>query len=475
MAGRPTDTADRPTTPGGGGGVGTSPAAASTLASTLNESTPYAFSPTLSISAGTVGGTWSTVITRASDAGAVTVTGSTTTTPTATLTAATPANGDAFACTSTYTDPDGLTDAVETTVRMSGTSAARVVLAADPADQVKASGTTSSTAATFTSPTGGSGAFSPVVTLEQVRGSGAALAGSGAGPITVNSLEDNDIARVVCTWTDDAGVSQQSVNTYDVAVKAQAQDPTGGTGTAVRQQLLAHYDLTAYAGSAQDFIALGDGAQTIAGVELIGGGDLDFSTSATANATTYGITNDAAGLVYVSNSDAAPPNFYIDIKNELAASGDDFVEVIAVFAVVDLPTNKILTLYSKKATGGNNGDARTDIRYTGSHTEIRVARRGSSNWSNGSYATLEAGAESTQIRVSLSGYDDAFFARADTGAGLDAPNRLTLSKRGRLRTLNSAASSHTTNHYDAGRVMQIQGQTGVSVRLIRVLVYGGTV
>ena len=185
-----------------------------------------------------------------------------------------------------------------------------------------------------------------MVTLEQVRGSGAALAGSGAGPITVNSLEDNDIARVVCTWTDDAGVSQQSVNTYDVAVKAQAQDPTGGTGTAVRQQLLAHY-------------ALGDGAQTIAGVELIGGGDLDFSTSATANATTYGITNDAAGLVYVSNSDAAPPNFYIDIKNELAASGDDFVEVIAVFAVVDLPTNKILTLYSKKATGSPGAGHRT--------------------------------------------------------------------------------------------------------------------
>lgn len=121
MSGRPTSTATRPDIPGG---AGTSPVAASTLATTVDDTSPYAFAPTLSVSAGTPGGTWATVITRASDASSVSVTDSTTTTPTATLTAATPADGDAFACVSTYTDPDGLTDAVETTVRMAGTGGA---------------------------------------------------------------------------------------------------------------------------------------------------------------------------------------------------------------------------------------------------------------------------------------------------------------------------------------------------------------
>ena len=444
-----------------------SPIIASTLGN-VRATGAGSYAPTLSITTGMAGGTWLTICTDVSDGSAVTVTNSTSVTPSF----AYPAANGAYITTHQYTGLTGRKALLSYTVHQEGAGGALVTLAADPADQVKGAGTTSSTAATFATPTGGSGAFTAAVTIEQVRGTGATKSGSGAGPITINNLEDDDIVRVVCTWTDDAGLSQKVLNTYDVAVKAQAQDPTGGTGTAVRQQLLAHYDFTAYAGSAQDFVALGDGAQTIAGIEQVGGGDLDFSTTTVANATTYGIDSDAAGLVYISNSDT-PPNFYLDLRTELAVSADDFCEIVLVVAAVDLPTNKTMTLYMKKATGGNNGDARADIRYTGTNTEIRVARRGSSNWSNGSYATLESGAESTQIRVSLSGYDDAFFARADAGAGLGAPNRLALTKRGRLRTFNQAASSHTTTHHDSGRFLHIQGQAGVSIRLIRILVYGG--
>lgn len=110
-------------TSGAATGGGTSPVAASTLATTIDTTSPYAFAPTLSLDSGTAGGTWNTVITRTSDASSVTVTDPTTTTPTATLTAASAGAGDSFLCVSTYTDPDSLTDSVETAVGMAGTGA----------------------------------------------------------------------------------------------------------------------------------------------------------------------------------------------------------------------------------------------------------------------------------------------------------------------------------------------------------------
>lgn len=93
---------------------------ASTLATVTSTTSPYSFAPTLSLTTGKAGGTWTTTIRRASDNGAVSVTGSTTTTPTATLTAAVSGDGEGFLWTSTYTDPDGLTGSVSGIVWVAG-------------------------------------------------------------------------------------------------------------------------------------------------------------------------------------------------------------------------------------------------------------------------------------------------------------------------------------------------------------------
>ena len=100
-----------------GGAAAVDPVAVSTLADDSNQSDGYSYAPTLSISAGAAGGTWSTVGVRTSDDSAVSVTGSTTTTPSATLTAADLTAGEAFRMTSTYT-VGSLSDSVTSVVRV---------------------------------------------------------------------------------------------------------------------------------------------------------------------------------------------------------------------------------------------------------------------------------------------------------------------------------------------------------------------
>ena len=102
-----------------GGAAAVDPVAVSTLADDSNQSDGYSYAPTLSISAGAAGGTWSTVGVRTSDDSAVSVTGSTTTTPSATLTAADLTAGEAFRMTSTYT-VGSLSDSVTSVVRVAG-------------------------------------------------------------------------------------------------------------------------------------------------------------------------------------------------------------------------------------------------------------------------------------------------------------------------------------------------------------------
>lgn len=104
--------------------TGTEPVVASTLAATLSGADGYSYAPTLSLSAGDAGGTWSTTITRASDGASVSVTGSTTTTPTATLNVADTSAGDAFKCRSVYTDPSGFVGEFTTVYQVDGVSAA---------------------------------------------------------------------------------------------------------------------------------------------------------------------------------------------------------------------------------------------------------------------------------------------------------------------------------------------------------------
>jgi len=100
---------------------------------------------------------------------------------------------------------------------------AKLVPTANPANQAKASGTTSSDGITFTAPTGGSGASTPNVVLTQAVGTGATLSGTGLGAYTVNNLEDGDVVYLTCTHTDDDGDDSQTiVNTCIVSVAAAA-------------------------------------------------------------------------------------------------------------------------------------------------------------------------------------------------------------------------------------------------------------
>jgi len=107
----------------GGGAAAVDPVVASTLADDSNQTNGYSYAPTLSISAGAAGGTWSTVGVRTSDDAAVSVTGNTTTTPTATLTAADVTLGESWRMASTYT-VGSLTDTFTSVVRVAATGGA---------------------------------------------------------------------------------------------------------------------------------------------------------------------------------------------------------------------------------------------------------------------------------------------------------------------------------------------------------------
>lgn len=85
-----------------------------------------------------------------------------------------------------------------------------------PAAQALASGTTSSSAISWGSPTGGSGSTTTSDTLTQDAGTGASLS-AGA----VIGLEDGDVCRVTRTWTDST-TAQTVSRTTTVSVAAAA-------------------------------------------------------------------------------------------------------------------------------------------------------------------------------------------------------------------------------------------------------------
>ena len=87
-----------------------------------------------------------------------------------------------------------------------------------PADQNLAATATSSSPASFTAATGGSGAYSYAATLTQTVGTGATLSGSGLGPYTVNALEFGDVVEVALTATDTGPIAQSITSTFIVSV-----------------------------------------------------------------------------------------------------------------------------------------------------------------------------------------------------------------------------------------------------------------
>ena len=120
-----------------------------------------------------------------------------------------------------------------------------------PAAQALASGSTSSSAISWGSPTGGSGSTTTADVLTQDVGSGASLS---AGAVV--GLEDGDVCRVRRTWTDT--VTGQTVSaTTTVSVAA-----AGGSGS-LGWVTLADYDLTTVDTAAAVTTTTGDIALTV--------------------------------------------------------------------------------------------------------------------------------------------------------------------------------------------------------------------
>lgn len=183
-----------------------------------------------------------------------------------------------------------------------------------PAAQALASGSTSSSAISWGSPTGGSGSTTTADVLTQDAGSGASLS-AGA----VIGLEDGDVCRVTRTWTD--SVTGQTVSrTTTVSVAAAAG---GAYDWVTKADLdLAAADIAGPWSSGTNNITTGSGATTIATVTV------------TRSGTTGGIVEVVAdGLKTIGNSGTGNVNAAINLDTLLSTddaffqSGDVLVQI----------------------------------------------------------------------------------------------------------------------------------------------------
>lgn len=141
-----------------------------------------------------------------------------------------------------------------------------------PAAQALASGSTSSSAISWGSPTGGSGSTTTADVLTQDVGSGASLS---AGAVV--GLEDGDVCRVRRTWTDTVtGQTVSAVTTVSVAAAA-----SGSLGWVT----LADYDLTTVDTAAGITTTTGDIALTVGSAALVSLVDRTGSGSGTITPT----------------------------------------------------------------------------------------------------------------------------------------------------------------------------------------------
>lgn len=141
------------------------------------------------------------------------------------------ANGDSYVLRLTALDASGdpLATAVHV-VDIAPTEYPALVPPSPPAAQALASGSTSSSAISWGSPTGGSGSTTTADVLTQDVGTGASLSGGA-----VVGLEDGDVCRVRRTWTD--SVTGQTVSATTVVA-------VGAAGGAYDWETLLDLDLT---------------------------------------------------------------------------------------------------------------------------------------------------------------------------------------------------------------------------------------
>ena len=152
-----------------------------------------------------------------------------------------------------------------------------------PAAQALASGSTSSSAISWGSPTGGSGSTTTADVLTQDVGSGASLSGGA-----VVGLEDGDVVRVKRTWTDSTtGQPVSAVTTVSVASAV-----AGAEWTQLADIDLTTADTLAGINSGTLAVTTDSGATSLCSIVV------DPDGTATH---TVGVTN-GVGLVFVSPS-----------------------------------------------------------------------------------------------------------------------------------------------------------------------------
>lgn len=172
-----------------------------------------------------------------------------------------------------------------------GSAYSALVPPSPPAAQALASGTTSSAAISWGSPTGGSGSTTTADVLTQDVGSGASLS---AGAVV--GLEDGDVCRVRRTWTD--SVTGQTVSaTTTVSVAAAAG---GAYDWVTKADIdLSAADLAGPWSTGTNNITTDSGATTIATVTVTRSG----STSGTVQVAADGLT--VTGVSGTGNINAA--------------------------------------------------------------------------------------------------------------------------------------------------------------------------
>jgi hypothetical protein len=194
-----------------------------------------------------------------------------------------------------------------------------------PAAQALASGSTSSSAISWGSPTGGSGSTTTADVLTQDVGTGASLS-AGA----VIGLEDGDVVRVRRTWTDSTtGQTVSATTTVSVAAAA-----GGAYDWVTKADLdLSAADLAGPWSSGTNNITTGSGATTIATVTVTRSG----STSGNVQVTADGLTT--TGVAGTGNVNAA-------INLDTLLSTDD-----AFFTAGDVLVQIAVTGFSISTTG----------------------------------------------------------------------------------------------------------------------------
>jgi hypothetical protein len=183
-----------------------------------------------------------------------------------------------------------------------------------PAAQALASGSTSSAAISWGSPTGGSGSTTTADVLTQDVGTGASLSGGA-----VIGLEDGDVVRVRRTWTDSTtGQTVSATTTVSVAAAA-----GGAYDWVTKADLdLSAADLAGPWSTGTNNITTGSGATTIATVTVTRSG----STSGNVQVTADGLTT--TGVAGTGNVNAAINlDTLLSTDDAFFSSGDVLVQV----------------------------------------------------------------------------------------------------------------------------------------------------